>query len=110
MADSSSLPISQIQELLDLAWERMRQTSYSSHTQKAYIHWIRRFLLSGEGVWEHISALHARTKTSPAEQAWIWQYVFPSNRLSRDPCIDQVRRYHLLLKPHNIPVPGLTLY
>lgn len=45
MTMSSSAPISQIQELLELARERMRRTSYSSHTKKVYIHWIRRFFL-----------------------------------------------------------------
>jgi integron integrase len=30
-----------------------------------------------------------------ADRAWIWQYVFPADRLSRDPRSGTVRRHHL---------------
>jgi len=30
-----------------------------------------------------------------AEREWIWQYVFPANRLSVDPRSDAVRRHHI---------------
>ena len=30
-----------------------------------------------------------------ADQEWIWQYVFPSNRLSKDPRSGVVRRHHV---------------
>ena len=34
-------------------------------------------------------------KYPSAQRAWIWQYVFPSARLSRDPDSGQIRRHHL---------------
>ena len=30
-----------------------------------------------------------------AEKEWIWQYIFPGDRLSKDPRSDAVRRHHL---------------
>jgi integron integrase len=30
-----------------------------------------------------------------AEREWVWQYVFPSDRRSRDPCSGIIRRHHL---------------
>ena len=30
-----------------------------------------------------------------ASRDWIWQYVFPSDQLSRDPLSDQLRRHHV---------------
>jgi site-specific recombinase XerD len=30
-----------------------------------------------------------------AEYEWMWQYVFPSERISKDPRCDVVRRHHL---------------
>ena len=33
-------------------------------------------------------------KYPKAHQEWIWQYVFPSNKLSRDPRSDAIRRHH----------------
>ena len=30
-----------------------------------------------------------------ASRDWIWQYVFPSGQLSRDPLSDQLRRHHV---------------
>ena len=29
-----------------------------------------------------------------ADREWIWQYIFPSNRLSKDPRSGVVRRHH----------------
>jgi integrase len=34
-------------------------------------------------------------KYPSAQRDWIWQYVFPSARLSQDPDSGQVRRHHL---------------
>jgi site-specific recombinase XerD len=34
-------------------------------------------------------------KYPQAPREWIWQYVFPSSRLSSDPKSAQVRRHHL---------------
>jgi integrase len=30
-----------------------------------------------------------------ASREWVWQYVFPSDRLSSDPRTSKVRRHHL---------------
>jgi len=30
-----------------------------------------------------------------ADREWIWQYIFPSNRLSKDPRSGVVRRHHI---------------
>jgi site-specific recombinase XerD len=30
-----------------------------------------------------------------AEKQWIWQYVFPGNRLSQDPRTSTIQRHHL---------------
>ena len=39
---------------------------------------------------------HAYARKSPgAAKAWPWQYVFPAERASVDPCDGEVRRHHL---------------
>ncbi len=39
---------------------------------------------------------HALARKLPnAPREWIWQYVFPSSQLSRDPSSGQIRRHHL---------------
>jgi integron integrase len=38
-------------------------------------------------------------KYTNASKEWMWQYVFPSTRLSRDPRSDAVRRHHADEKP-----------
>ena len=38
-------------------------------------------------------ALARKLPNAPRE--WIWQYVFPSSQLSRDPKSGQIRRHHL---------------
>lgn len=50
-------------------------------------------VLAGHGnVWlPH--ALAVKKPTAPKE--WGWQYVFPSSRLSLDPCSNAVRRHHV---------------
>jgi integron integrase len=50
-------------------------------------------LAAGYGLVYLPSAL-AR-KYPRAHRAWIWQYVFPSNRLSKDPRSEIVRRHHV---------------
>jgi site-specific recombinase XerD len=39
------------------------------------------------------NALARKYPNAPRE--WIWQYVFPSARLSRDPKSGQIRRHHV---------------
>ncbi|MFH1449288.1 MAG: integron integrase [bacterium] len=34
-------------------------------------------------------------KYANAGREWGWQYVFPSNQISKDPCSDKMRRHHL---------------
>jgi integron integrase len=36
-----------------------------------------------------------KRKYPNADREWVWQYVFPSGRLSRDPCSGVVRRHHI---------------
>ena len=53
----------------------------------------REDLASGAGNVYLPYALARKYPNAPRE--WIWQYVFPSSRLSRDPKSGQIRRHHL---------------
>jgi integron integrase len=50
--------------------------------------------LAGGGGAVYLPPALAR-KMPNAERAWIWQFVFPSGRLSQDPASGRVRRHHL---------------
>jgi integron integrase len=50
-------------------------------------------LAAGAGYVFLPNALARKYPNAPRE--WIWQYVFPSARLSRDPKSGQVRRHHV---------------
>jgi integron integrase len=47
------------------------------------------------GFWEAHLPFALERKYLNAPKEWIWQYVFPSDRLCKDPRSESIRRYHL---------------
>ena len=68
-------------KLLDQVREVIRMRHYSRRTEKAYVGWIRRFILG--------------RKYPNAGREWMWQWVFPATRIYIHPRTGQRRRHHL---------------
>ncbi|WP_295436438.1 phage integrase N-terminal SAM-like domain-containing protein, partial [uncultured Thiodictyon sp.] len=106
--------------LLETLARTIRAMQYSIRTEQAYVDWCHRFLmfcgdqptaaLGVEDVQWFLTHLAVDRSVSAKTQGlayaavaflfkqvleWIWQYVFPSSRLSQDPKSGEVRRHHL---------------
>jgi len=107
--------------LFDQVREVLRFHHYSIRTERTYLQWIRRYLAFHRSAlragpqkgWRHPREMgavevvaflthlavvylpHALALKYPnADRDWVWQWVFPSARRSRDPRSGVIRRHH----------------
>ncbi|GMQ79682.1 MAG: hypothetical protein BMS9Abin03_110 [Thermodesulfobacteriota bacterium] len=87
--------------LLDQVRETIRTKYYSIRTEQSYVQWIRRYILFHNKRHPKVKNQHKEDlaqgygsvylpnaferKYRGADKSWIWQYVFPSSKISVDP-------------------------